>query len=673
VWRQIGQGLPISETGASTLVADPVDPSTLYAISYNGLLFKTTDGSGGWQALSGATGLTSLLIDPDDPTTLYAGTSHGVLKSTDGGLTWTGANTGLTNATGGVRVLAFDPLNASTLYAVGNAVFQATQDNGIFKSIDAGKNWTPLNAKFYASDGAQTPLALVFVSKLIIDPARPSTMYLLATGGVFKTTDGAATWYGLPDARNVGGIYALALDAATSTLYVAGNDLSPKGHIASSTDQGTTWTPADAGFPGGVVLGLAIDSSKEGTVYAWYTQIGNPNTYGFAKSTDSGKSWTAVNNGIPGNYPFRALAVTANSDLYASFENPSTFYNDLGFWGGIFKSTDGGASWHGASAGPAIVDVPSVATDPGNPNTLYAAAGYDGVFKSTDGGANWTGLGAFQYSPNQFGQIPLAATSLATGGDSNTLYAWAGCLLFKSVDRGTSWQNDASPQPWCSTDGYVFIDPHDPSVVYLAISDFVEGDASLRKTTDGGANWRNIWFATGIMFNTLAIDPVTPTTIYATTSGGLLKSTDAGANWNDTGLGPWVTVLAIDPVHPNILYAGRSTWFYDSGFGGLYKSTDFGTHWSSIGDELETLVNTGSPLTALALDPANPDVVYAGTSGNGIFRSGDGGAHWAPFNDGLTNLDVRVLVTPQGRPDVLVASTSGGIFTVPLGMARFRR
>src|SRR5215471_8405696 len=195
VWRQIGQGLPISGTGASTLIADPVDPSTLYAISYNGLLFKTTDGSGGWQALSGATGLTSLLIDPDDPTTLYAGTSNGVLKSTDRGLTWTAANTGLTNPTGGARVLAFDPFNSAVLYAVGNAFFPATQNHDIFKTIDGGQSWFPLNSEFYAFEGAQTPLAMEYVSRLIIDPARPSTMYSLVWGtmaALFKTIDGGA-------------------------------------------------------------------------------------------------------------------------------------------------------------------------------------------------------------------------------------------------------------------------------------------------------------------------------------------------------------------------------------------------------------------------------------------------------------------------------------------------
>jgi hypothetical protein len=88
-------------------------------------------------------------------------------------------------------------------------------------------------------------------------------MYALATGGAFKSIDGGATWNGLAGPSNVGGIVTLALEPATSTLYVAENDLAPKGYIASSTDQGVTWTPADTGFPKAVVLGLAIDPSNE--------------------------------------------------------------------------------------------------------------------------------------------------------------------------------------------------------------------------------------------------------------------------------------------------------------------------------------------------------------------------------------------------------------------------
>ena len=82
------------------LAIDPVTPTTLYAGTDGGGVFKSTDGGGNWSAIN--TGLTNtyvyaLAIDPVTPTTLYAGTYDGVFKSTDGGENWNAVNTGLAN------------------------------------------------------------------------------------------------------------------------------------------------------------------------------------------------------------------------------------------------------------------------------------------------------------------------------------------------------------------------------------------------------------------------------------------------------------------------------------------------------------------------------------------------------------------------------------------------
>lgn len=151
-WRHIGYDLPASSSVVEALIADPGDPPTIYGISDRSLLYKSTDGSNSWRALSGATGVYSLLIDPRNPATLYAGTSHGVLKSTDGGSTWSGINTGLPpGSPAWVQVLAIDPAHSSVLYV--------EKWQGLFKSTDGGQSWTSLNARFYGSDSATTPLA----------------------------------------------------------------------------------------------------------------------------------------------------------------------------------------------------------------------------------------------------------------------------------------------------------------------------------------------------------------------------------------------------------------------------------------------------------------------------------------------------------------------------------
>ncbi len=657
-WRQIGHGLPTTVVGNGTLIADPADGLTLYAISNPGLLFKSTDGSNTWTVLSGVTGVYSLLIDPRNPATLYAGTSHGVLKSTDGGSTWTGANAGLPQGwPAWAQVLAIDPANSSVLYV--------QKWTGVFKSTDGGKSWDELNARFYAFKGATTPLPDFQIQKLVIDPAHGSTMY---AGGLFKSADGGATWYGVTvtiagaTVKNPG---LWTLDPSTSTLYVPYLDFDNKTHIAKSTDQGTTWMPGDGALPDGLLFSLMVDPRNAGTIYARYVQFSSSGTtLGVAKTTNGGGHWTTINNGLPVSYSFWSLAVAADSALYTSFHNS---YAGSGL---IFTSTNGGANWHGANAGPAIVDVHSLAVDPAKPDVLYALAGLDGVFKSADRGANWTTLTALPIPTDPSGPIPGSVLSLAiNSGNSNILYAWATCHLFKSIDAGASWQSNARRVPdWCGDGGFLSLDPHDSNTFYLAQSDGVDGAGWLLKTADGGLSWNYIWQSRDFPL-AVAIAPGDPATIYVGTSNGLLKTTDGGSIWSDTPLHSVVNVLAIDPLHPNVVYAATtSDDFYPlpAGSPGLFKSTDAGASWSAINSGLETLINTGAPVTALALDPVHPDVVYAGTSGNGVFRSTDGGAHWSPFNRGLTNFDVRILAIAPGRADLLYASTSAGVFAIPL-------
>src|SRR6266705_2670433 len=99
----------------------------------------------------------------------------------------------------------------------------------------------------------------------------------------------------------------------------------------------------------------------------------------------------------------------------------------------------------------------------------------------------------------------------------------------------------------------------------------------------------------------LAIDPLTPTTLYAGTygGGGLFKSTDGGANWVAVGSLTYISDLAIDPLTPTTLYAGIDSW-------GVYKSTDGGASWNATGLGVAS---------SLAIDPLTPTTLYAGTLG----------------------------------------------------------
>ena len=102
----------------------------------------------------------------------------------------------------------------------------------------------------------------------------------------------------------------------------------------------------------------------------------------------------------------------------------------------------------------------------------------------------------------------------------------------------------------------------------------------------------------------------------------------AHAGFNDwKGVGPdggRMLALAMNPVNPAVLYAGTDG-------GGVFKSANGGANWYAVNNGLTNLQVQG-----LAIDPMNPEILYAGTDGEGIFKSTDGGASWQPVNSGLT-------------------------------------
>ena len=217
------------------------------------------------------------------------------------------------------------------------------------------------------------------------------------------------------------------------------------------------------------------------------------------------------------------------------------------------------------------------------------------------------------------------------------------------------------------------IDPIAPTTLYAGISFEPDGkpySGGVFKSTDASATWRATGLATGpdTIFSigaiALAIDPVTPTTLYAVTNdGGVAKSTDAGATWAATSLTTRVAALAIDPTSPATLYAGRhgfnifSTQRAALG-GGVFKSTDAGTTWSATG-----LVDTW--IVAVVLDPTTPNTFYA-TSGVAVFRSTDAGATWTDPSPTCSSIQclpgVSALAIDPVMPRTLYAVTYGGLF-----------
>jgi photosystem II stability/assembly factor-like uncharacterized protein len=427
-----------------------------------------------------------------------------------------------------------------------------------------------------------------------------------------------------------------------------------------SVDHGLSWQHMNVD-PGGVELALAVDPQQPSTVYA-------TTEHGVFKSVDRGLTWSS--HGPPDELSSVAVDPVTPSTLYAG-----------SFFGEVYKSTDGGASWQATSAafgGSSGNQVNALAIDPANPKTLYAGTLGSGVFKSTDSGASWSAL------PGSPMEIALSSGGLVLDPRApGTLFAVdLGTGAFKSTDSGAHWTR---VYPYFDAIALA-LDPDSPATLYVATFSGVE------RSQDGGVTWtpsgvgnrevlalavdplqtstlfagtlgRGIfasadgartWTATnsgllGTVLSTLAIDPSDRSTVYAGSSAGdAFKTRDGGLTWDalDLPSNPQsLWALAIDPATPTTVYAARTD--------GVLKSVDGGQRWALADNGLPTI-----PL-ALAIDPVTPKTVYAGTANYGVYKSVDGGGSWKPANSGQSGVLVWALAIDPVTPSTLYAATAG--------------
>ena len=254
-------------------------------------------------------------MDPSVTTTLYAATDRGVFKTTDGGATWIAANDGLTNKR--ISTFAIDPSTTSTIYA-------GTDRGSLFKSTNSGMSWVEQASGL--TDG--------YTFALAIDPASPQTLYAGSNIRIFKTVNGANTWFAVY-APPRSGVSSLALNPRSpATVYAGINEYS-------------------VGFEGTPCFGGAV------------------------KTTDAGMTWIPLNGGLPNCPPTFAIDPVSPSTLYAGITDPSNSKS------GVFRSTDGGMTWTPRNDGLTDRRVSSLAIDPISPATVYAGTYGGGIFKAT--------------------------------------------------------------------------------------------------------------------------------------------------------------------------------------------------------------------------------------------------------------------------------------------------
>jgi photosystem II stability/assembly factor-like uncharacterized protein len=508
---------------------------------------------------------------------------------------------------GGVGLIALDPKSPTTIYA--------GTGGGIFKSLDSGTSWRVIR------DG----LTDLDILSIVIDPNNPKTIYAGGDAGVFKSFDAGESW------SKINGSYftpyqqviELAMDTSTpTTIYAATNGI----YVLKSVDGGSSWVKLNDGLDSPIVYCVIIDPNDPSTIYVGTEYVGTGG--GVYKSTNYGDSWEAMNNGLPSSAVYGLAIDPVNSSiLYA--RNAS----------GIFKSADGGDNWREINEGLTSLNISTIVVDLSAPTNVYAASIYGGLFKSIDSGETWTPV----YN-NLIAVIYDLAIDPIT---SNVLYAGTNSGVHKSTDEGENWEKVNS--------GLIAQHVETLAIKPGSSTELLAGTTrdGMYKSIDGGINWASVYFPS-VCINDIEFDPINPTTIYASTSGGVWKSVNDGSDWTlyNNGLAdPDVRIISVDPQTPTIIYSGT--------INGVFKSVDGGENWFAL--------DTGFSITYikfLEIDPVNHETIYAGSYINklGVLESVDGGLNWREKNVGLTDKEVYSLAIDPIHPNILYVGTFSGVF-----------
>jgi photosystem II stability/assembly factor-like uncharacterized protein len=299
-----------------------------------------------------------------------------------------------------------------------------------------------------------------------------------------------------------------------------------------------------------------------------------------------------------------------------------TYYGD-----GLFKTTDGGNTWHSVE-GFRNELVYSIVFSPQNPSTIWVATSYF-IYKSTDRGQTW-----HSYDPAlTLGQIRYYHTIAVDPHDNNTAYIGTSGpfgfnalgRVYKTSDGGETWEKTpliADHDVW-----WLAVDPNNTRTIWAVTGPEWVRRGSIYRSQDGGATWSKI--PTGLKrgwFYFVAIHPEDSNTVFVGGENGLYRSKDGGITWSQLEPKSWCRAFSFAPEDPNTLYAA----WYDlkRTESVISKSIDGGETW--VTHDIYPL-----DLLALCVQPRSNQTLYGGDAGLGIFKSTDEGNSWHALNEGI--------------------------------------
>jgi GEVED domain/Bacterial Ig domain/Secretion system C-terminal sorting domain len=592
-------------------------------------------------------------------------------------------NTPTGGGNGRINAVRAHPSVAGTLFACAPA-------GGLWKSTDSGGSWTPI------SDA----IAVLGATDVAFDPTDNNIMYL-ATGdgeagdafstGVYKSTDGGSTWAvtGLSLATSAKlRISKLLVNSMDNSILACGSL-----GIYRSTNGGGAWTQVSTAS----VRDLETKPGTPNTIYAGCYYVASTSTNPMLRSTDGGATWAAAGTGLPTtNWQRVAVGVTALDATYVYALVSNTADDGLR---GLYLSTDGGTTFTSKATTPNILgwnasgndaggqgwyDL-SLAVDPSVKTTIYA--GGVNMWKSTTSGTSWSCVGHWSgtgapYVHADIHDLTFIGSTLYVGNDGGVFTTANGgstwtdkssnlaigqlygigisqtnpnMIISGHQDNGTNYTSNLTS--WSQINGgdgmLCFIDRTNNNTLFSSI---YNGD--LYRSTDGGANFTNIYTVSGGGWVTPWMqDPVTATTLYA---GGrnVVRSTNNGTSWTTISSFSLDTLISIDVAttnNQNIIAASKNF---------VMKTINGGTAWTNITNNLPS-----GAIKFVYFDPNDATKIYATITsylGQSVYYSANGGTSWANLSSGLPSVPANCLVIQKNNGD-MYCGTDIGVYLLPAG------